>query len=613
MIASGNILNSISGARGASGGSLAANLVSLAAVTAEYPHIVELLVAAQPAMTPALAADAPLSGFMADFQPLVTACTPDTPRIKNLDLERVKRVVKQIGLFNKCIARGSTIAEPFLTACGFPSRTINFKGAVTQARFFPHREHTHKPQAMLASAKTALEQFGDELPVGHRTIDFEALMKSGTTAEFPPDLFTYGSEHPLASSLLVRWHTDSRKKSCRTPVSLLAASLKRILRPDNAAIELRIVKGKPEIFIPCPECKAQHRTQCMVHLPFSKFCNFIKQIDPARAATQVAAPSEEDTSLEVDSSHELWSIVELYNKLRQFASFRNPLMRRFTCSNMGCKHAPGGEPYIFQVSDGCRACNAPAVGGAMKHYHTMFCPSCATEGCGLCSKPLSEHTPESQFCPVKPRASAEDRARLKASGVLVCINSACERPIDWNEGCPHLTCPDCATHFCGNCMEHLSIDPVARTRYVHKCKAAVKRADGYFVHTVEAAADTGRPIAHAEVNPCMNHGILNPEQSWMIWKARQAKPPRSVAGAAGGGGAGGALHAHAAHVGGGGALHAHAANGGAGGALLHALADMLAHARAEAAADAAIAEIAHAMGVNPEDLVVIDGHVVLLG
>jgi hypothetical protein len=40
---------------------------------------------------------------------------------------------------------------------------------------------------------------------------------------------------------------------------------------------------------------------------------------------------------------------------------------------------------------------------------------------------------------------------------------------------------------------------------------------------------------------------------------------------------------------------------------------MLAHARAEAAADAAIAEIAHAMGVNPEDLVVIDGHVVLLG
>lgn len=519
------------------------------------------------------------------------------PNKKFCSLDELVKIGSFMGKCNKAISSGSKAMEAFLTDLGVPIKDGK--------RFFPHEENKTRSLDKTGPVKGRLGEVlllePEEMPKEWSCISLaEAFaMKVGGAApvaaaapmaaggggalaaalavplpfslKLPVEIFKAGTEHPRGLGTLVTLHKGSRRKECRVPVSCLLLELGAQFRADNASIVAKqIIRDKRpvvELFLPCPLCKENEK----IHLPFGSFCNFVQKIDEAGEKVKLAKrpipamiPLAEE--LELD-------IVTRYSLVRSAAARRNPSLLAFRCPKPDCKCAE--EPRFFEAHAGCIGCVLSFKSGEITYFHEMRCTTCTTEACGLCNKPRSEHVGEREMCPRVKKITAEERAEGRREGTLFC--PACELPIQWMDGCPHLTCK-CGFHFCGNCEKELPVQATG-TRYTHACPNP-GRANAYF-HTAAQAAAIGIGVlgvpGFREVNPARAHRIFT-TQTWTMpgtraWDRRRVAPLRAEGAhdalvararvlvehmAAGGGGAAAAPMA----AGGGGAAVPMAAGGG---------------------------------------------------
>ena len=434
------------------------------------------------------------------------------PLRKVFTLSEVNMIARDMGLCNHAIAAGSTSMDAFLTELGIPAQTLGAR----QLRFFPHDSHKR-----VVNREGPVREFIDvmlaaDVPERFTCITLEeALMsvaKQGqapTANKLPFEAFQFGAEHPLGLSTLVDLHTPTRRRACRVPISTLYSELDRAFRASddrNIAKQIIVSSSKGthpvvEVFIPCPKCTGDHKHP--IHLPFNAFCSFMTQVNKEKEAEKLKARPACGL-LSVAEEEEL-DIVARYNRVRTAAAKRNPLLLSFTCPKAECKCS--SEPRFFEHSPECKGCVETAKSGGVSHFHEMRCIDCATEACGLCSKPKSAHIGERELCPREKRVSAEERAEARKEGNLFC--PACDTAIQWMDGCPHLTCGACQYHFCGNCEQTLPVDPRTGSRYTHVCPNP-GRANAYFHTATQAAGGVVYvPRGHAEYNPVRYHAIFD--------------------------------------------------------------------------------------------------------
>jgi len=126
---------------------------------------------------------------------------------------------------------------------------------------------------------------------------------------------------------------------------------------------------------------------------------------------------------------------------------------------------------------------------------------------------------ETQVCHKKITVTSAMRLIARAEGNNYC--PTCETAISRTradgslDGCPHLKCPMCSTHFCALCDGLLGVHPETGSRYTHECAGAAVGADAhYYDHA--AVARHRQNIANGwqagavmavEVNPALHHRI----------------------------------------------------------------------------------------------------------
>lgn len=362
-----------------------------------------------------------------------------------------------------------------------------------ELRFFPHKLRQTKLINRTKKANQYIENIlCDEPPKEYNHIwNFQKLIDNKMLKDYV-SMFEYGTTDIKGMNQLVDFHPPTRRNACRIPISIV---LSLIMKDFNSENDLIKIEGfinsrtnghrKPvvEILIPCPLCKKH-----MIHLPFTKFCNFIEQID----TTQKDKIKSNDKFIPDDQLH----IVYLYNRIRQNTSNSNIL--KFICPNQECKYAT--MPFLFEVSTSCKDC----IKQNITNYHKMICPSCNTHCCPICNKIESEHIGEQQICPQKKRVTQEERNEAKKNNIIYC--PACDFVVHWDSGCPHLICPICKYHYCGNCEQHLNVNPETGSRYTHHCSNP-GNADYVFRQAIDREHFIPEELRDIDYNPAICHDI----------------------------------------------------------------------------------------------------------
>jgi hypothetical protein len=549
------------------------------AVKKDFPSACALLAGAKGLSaatwsTHAVTTDPTFKALIQALVVLLDGFDPTLPDKKFCKVEQIAMVAREMGKCNKAISAGSTAMVAFLTDLG-----VSAKGGKL---FFPHEENKTRPLCKTDSAKRYIEAvLMEDVPERFTCITLDeafALKKrsavpklaagggggaaaAAAVQKIPVSIFRSSEEAGIGTA--TELHTVSRRKGCHVPaVALWPALLARMLSPAVVAKQVIGRDKRPvvELFVPCPGCVTHNELEPeMIHLSFRAVCHFVQNVfkeeESAKERPRVAlVPLMEDKSkLPIDM---------FYNFARASAAMRNPKLMAFRCPNEECLCAE--EPRFFEPHAMCTGCVASFKAGEVTYFHMMRCMSCPTVACGLCNKPRAKHVGEREMCPRVKKITAEVRAAGRIEGTLFC--PACEVPIQWMDGCPHLTCK-CGYHFCGNCEQELPVQATG-TRYTHECPNPA-RANAYFHTPAQAAAHGAMGVRGIrEVNPTAHH---------MIWTSQSLAPKgirafgrkqqqaaireRAAAAMAGGGGGGGA----AAAVGGGGggaAMQAAAAVGG---------------------------------------------------
>ena len=83
----------------------------------------------------------------------------------------------------------------------------------------------------------------------------------------------------------------------------------------------------------------------------------------------------------------------------------------------------------------------------------MHCPQCAHEYCSHCA---ADHRAEVTCQQAREERELTPQERQNrawiANNTKQCPNEQCRWPIEKNNGCNHMTCNQCRTHFCWLCL-----------------------------------------------------------------------------------------------------------------------------------------------------------------
>jgi hypothetical protein len=186
----------------------------------------------------------------------------------------------------------------------------------------------------------------------------------------------------------------------------------------------------------------------------------------------------------------------------------------FRCENAACKKHNVDRIIFLQRICVDGKCNSRE---SIRHFHKYKCTECSTEACGLCSKPASDHMGETQVCHKKITVTSAMRLAARAEGNNYC--PTCETAISRTradgslDGCPHLKCPLCSTHFCALCDGLLGVHPETGSRYTHECAGAAAGADAHYYDHAAIARHRQNvangwqvgAVMDVEVNPALHH------------------------------------------------------------------------------------------------------------
>lgn len=439
-----------------------------------------------------------LKTFVEHLVKVLKKVKKDNPDDKTLPKKHLDAITWTMSVFNKAISKGVSIYQDFLDIFNIPKQTINLRGGVTlEMSFFPHKP-SYRPIQKVSRTRRYIEEVTlDEAPKNLRfvkiirffsvkflTRDQASNLLNGNL-QLSAEVLNAESNHP-DSNICVILHKDSRRTRCAVPVSMIGDLIISGLESDTTSLSYPTAYGKKRIptfglKIPCPCCKDRQINPPTIRLPFAATCNLMTKLGKSvvngipfykfykrtlDAAVMRGEISEKNSENLMDVSH-------------------------WTCPKDGCKFHE--SPLFFCHNDKCSDCIDSYRHGSITYYHKFECFECKSEACGLCGRSKAEHLGEAEVCPRTGRITAEARALARSEGnnYCPCCDLATSRRKDDGtlDGCPHIKCPRCSHHFCAQCEEHLKINPITGTRYVHNCPNPVQGEPMYFTHPDQAAAD----------------------------------------------------------------------------------------------------------------------------
>ena len=463
--------------------------ISLKALEIDYPGIFETLVKISkiPNFSLDYLTDFTILTLLKETFLLYKSSSPNQKVFSLLDLQNIQNHISRI---NSGISKGIIYdkIDNFLKIINVPIVIVNNQ----ELRYFPHKTNK-KPINKMNKVNQYIENIlCDESKEPKHIWNFQELLKNNLLKNYV-SMFEYGTTDEKGISYLVDFHPPTRRNACRVPVSIVLSLLMKEFNSENDLIKVdgfissnENGERKPvvEILIPCPLCKKHS-----IHLPFSKFCNFIEQIDPS----QKDKIKSYDKFISDDQLH----VVYLYNRIRQKTI--NPNILKYVCPNEECKYSK--LPFLFEVSSQCKYCIKENV----TSYHYMQCPGCKiTASCPICNNLESDHIGEQQICPKKIRITKEEKVEARKNNNIFC--PACDFVVHWESGCAHLTCPECKFHYCGNCEQHLGVNPETGSRYTHNCPNP-GNADHLYREAIDNNHFIPEELREHDTNPAFGHSI----------------------------------------------------------------------------------------------------------
>ena len=443
-----------------------------------------------------------------------------TMKDKNEELFKLKHVLRidnNMSFINKQINRSSDIYQIFLDKLELPKHNIpigKVDGEIKykELSFFPHVIHDTRPVKLVESAIENHEKFSAETVQKVDLIDIHSLLFGHTRivseeerikklrygflqkVVFHRDIFKEIPEDSSGTSLSVLLHKKSRRLTCSLPLKVLASYIYASIESNDFKLSVTPVylgngetKKQVNIFIPCA-CCVERRVKDIqnIFIPFRGFITIMEGL-----------------------YHEKIDFVKMYNDARIVKATGNPDYNIYNCKTDGCKF--NKTPYIVSAGHICKA--SKCISNYNEHgkgfFHKFSCPDCKINVCGICFNDKDSHLGETEVCPKKAGLiSAEEIEEARKNGFRQC--PCCKIMTERNAGCSHMTCSACLNHWCFDCEQLLPVDPVRRSRYIHRCPNAVPGVQGAYTDPDDAAQIGQFGLIrgdHPEVNPARDHNL----------------------------------------------------------------------------------------------------------
>jgi hypothetical protein len=430
-------------------------------------------------------------------------------------LKHVLRIDYNMSYINKLINRSSDIYQIFLDKLELPKHKIpigKVDGEIKykELSFFPHVIHDTRPVKLVESAIENHEKFSLETVQKVELIDIHSLLFGHTRivseeerikklrygfmqkVVFHRDIFKEIPEDGSGTSLSVLLHKKSRRLTCSIPLKVLASYIYSSIESNDFKLSVTPVylgngetKKQVNIFIPCA-CCVERRVKDIqnIFIPFRGFITIMEGL-----------------------YHEKIDFAKMYNDARIVKATGNPDYNVYNCKTYGCKFSR--TPYIVSAGHICKAekCIPNYNESGKGFFHRFYCPNCEVNVCGICFNNKDSHLGETEVCPKKTGLiSAEEIEEARKNGFRQC--PCCKIMTERDAGCAHMTCSTCLNHWCFDCEQLLPVDPVRRSRYIHKCPNAVPGVQGAYTDPDDAAQIGQFGLIRGdnpEVNPARGH------------------------------------------------------------------------------------------------------------
>jgi len=430
-------------------------------------------------------------------------------------LKHVLRIDNNMSYINKLINRSSDIYQIFLDKLELPKHKIpigkvNGEIKYKELSFFPHVIHDTRPVKLVESAIENHDKFSAETVQKVELIDIHSLLfghirivseeerikklRYGFLQKvvFHRDIFKEVPEDGSGTSLSVLLHKKSRRLTCSLPLKVLASYIYASIESNDFKLSVTPVylgngetKKQVNIFIPCA-CCVERRVKDIqnIFIPFRGFIAIMEGL-----------------------YHEKIDFVKMYNDARIVKATGNPDYNIYNCKTDGCKF--NKTPYIVSAGHICKA--EKCISNYNEHgkgfFHRFNCPGCKVNVCGICFNNKDSHLGETEVCPKKTGLiSAEEIEEARKNGFRQC--PCCKTMTELNAGCAHMTCSVCLNHWCFDCEQLLPVDPIRKSRYIHRCPKAVPGVQGAYTDPDDAAQIGQFGLIRGdnpEVNPARGH------------------------------------------------------------------------------------------------------------
>ena len=432
-------------------------------------------------------------------------------------LKHVLRIDNNMSYLNKVINRSSDIYQIFLDKLELPKHKIpigKVDGEIKykELSFFPHVIHDARPVKLIESAIENHEKFSAETVQKVELIDIHSLLfghiKIVSEEErikklrygfmqkvvFHRDIFKEIPEDGSGTSLSVLLHKKSRRFTCSLPLKTLASYIYASIESNNFKLFVTPFYVRPDetkkqisIMIPCA-CCVERKVKDIhnILIPFRGFITIMGAL-----------------------YHEKIDFVKMYNDARIVKAIGNPDFTIYECKTDGCKF--NKTPYIVSAGYICKAekCIANYNESGKGFFHKFNCPDCKVNVCGICFNNKDSHLGETEVCPKKTGLiSAEEIEEARKNGFRQC--PCCKTMTERDAGCAHMTCAACLNHWCFDCEQLLPVDPVRRSRYIHRCPNAVPGVQGAYTDPDDAAQIGQFGLIRGdnpEINPARDHNL----------------------------------------------------------------------------------------------------------
>ena len=467
----------------------------------------------------------PMESFHKNFNSALYALDKIIWKVRNMkneneELFKLKHLTSldhYMSYINRQISKGINLYQKLFDKLEFPKHNIpirKIEGEIKyrELSFFPHAQKESRPIKLEASALENHEKFTLEVVSNVEMIDLHSILcgfirivseeerikkhiyNLKKNVIYHNEIFKEIPENGSGTSMAVLLHKKSRRLTCSIPLKELTSYISGSIESNKFdLINTQYFKSENQlkkttsITIPCACCVDRGVKDIKnITIPFKGFITIMSSL----------------SSQEKD-------FVKMYNDARLAKATGNPEYNLYYCKTDGCKF--NKTPYVIIPGYNCEIdkCIRNYNEHGKGFFHKFNCPDCKVNVCGICLNDKDSHLGETDVCPKKVGLlSPEEIEEARKNGFRQC--PCCKTMTERDAGCAHMTCAACLNHWCFDCEQLLPVDPIRKSRYIHRCPKAVAGVQSAYTDPDDAAQIGQFGLIRGdnrEINPAHYHDL----------------------------------------------------------------------------------------------------------